>query len=56
MPNPSKEQLIDVVQRHFMSQVLEKLDNSCMVFLQLFPRDLLRIRCFLEKKMVGKYI
>jgi len=24
-----------------MSQVLEKLDNSCMVFLQLFPRDLL---------------
>lgn len=25
IPNPSKEQLVDVVQRHFMSQVLVKL-------------------------------
>ena len=27
-PNPSKEQLVDVVQRHFMSQVLAKLVSS----------------------------
>lgn len=29
-PNPSKEQLIDVVQRHFMSQVLS-------IFIHMFP-------------------
>lgn len=27
-PNPSKEQLVDVVQRHFMSQVLAKLVSA----------------------------
>ncbi|RVW73290.1 hypothetical protein CK203_050382 [Vitis vinifera] len=31
IPNPSKEQLIDVVQRHFMSQVLQ------IYFLLFFP-------------------
>lgn len=36
IPNPSKEQLIDVVQRHFMTQVIGKCDTS-------FPLSLLRL-------------
>ncbi|KAJ6940070.1 hypothetical protein NC651_006270 [Populus alba x Populus x berolinensis] len=37
IPNPSKEQLIDVVQRHFMSQVLSKLHSSCRFSCSSFP-------------------
>ncbi|TKY47514.1 histone deacetylase complex subunit SAP30 [Spatholobus suberectus] len=35
-PNPSKEQLVDVVQRHFMSLILDKYFANMIVFEILF--------------------
>lgn len=41
IPNPSKEQLIDVVQRHFVTQVVAKYHTACPLSLLLFPFHLL---------------
>lgn len=59
IPNPSREQLIDVVQRHFMSQVCAKFQNAFLNpstslsdnFFFSFPskQDMIAIMCSFQK-------